>query len=315
MRKNVIKLLALAMAFMLIALTLAACGSDSSGYSKSESASRDGISGSVLEDSGKSENSGSVSANRKIIETVYLDLQTKEFDDLLSKIEAEIKAIGGYTEKSAVYGNSLGESSGNRSADYTVRVPAKKSAEFTEFISSNSTVSRKETTTEDVTLTYVDTESHIAALETEKAALEDLLSKAGTMADIISVRDRLTSVIYEIETYKSQLRTYDNLVDYATVHISVMEVERITAVKEKSVWTEIGENLKEAFKKIANAARALFVYAVSSLPYLAVIAIIVFAIVLLLKLTSKRSRKKAAKRALPQSGTQNAEENNTEQQE
>ena len=47
-------------------------------------------------------------------------------------------------------------------------------------------------------------------------------------------------MIYEIESYESQLRTYDNLIDYTTVTIYISEVERTIAAENQSIWQEIG---------------------------------------------------------------------------
>ena len=38
-------------------------------------------------------------------------------------------------------------------------------------------------------------------------------------------------MIYEIESYESQLRTHDNLIDYTTVTIYISEVERLSPRK------------------------------------------------------------------------------------
>ena len=67
---------------------------------------------SMSENNGDSSNlaegdtSSSVSTNRKIIEKVYLNAETKEFDALLDKLEEEIEKIGGYVENSSISGNS-----------------------------------------------------------------------------------------------------------------------------------------------------------------------------------------------------------------
>ena len=232
-----------------------------------------------------------VKENRKIIEKIYLNAQTKEFDALMEKLNDEIQKVGGYIESSSVSGNSF-EYEDERYAELTVRVPSKQSDEFTEFVSKNSTITNKEISTEDVTLAYVDIESRISALETEKSTLERLLAKAASMQDVITIQERLTEVIYEIESYQSQLRTYDNLIDYTTITISIREVERVEVVGKQNIWQEIGTNLKEGFENVWKFCERLFVFAVSSIPYVLAVAVWAAIVVTIVVICVKRSKKK-----------------------
>lgn len=227
-----------------------------------------------------------VSTNRKIIERVFLNVETREFDDLIAKINQEISKAGGYVERSNVSGNSY-YYDGNRYAELTIRVPSEKSDGFSEFVSQNSTVTSKEITTDDVTLSYIDAESRVKALETEKASLENLLAKAETLEDIIKIQDRLTDVIYEIESYQSQLRTYDNLIDYTTITIYISEVEKVSVVEEQTVWQEIGTKLSNNFSDIGDGAVAVFVFLVSNVPYIAILGAVAFVIVKVVKKMKK----------------------------
>ena len=139
---------------------------------------------------------------------------------------------------------------------------------------------------------YVDNESRVKALEAEKKSLEKLLENAASVEDIISVRSQLTNVIYEIETLKSQLRTYDNLVDYTTVNITVNEVERTEIVEKQSVWQEIGNNLKNNFGDMWAALVSTFVFVVSAIPFLAPIGIVVGLIIVIIRVKDKRKTNK-----------------------
>ena len=236
-----------------------------------------------------SSESSSVSTNRKIIERISLRVETKEFDLLLNKLEEELAKLGGYMESSSVSGNSY-RYEGNRYANLTVRVPSDKTSGFTTFVSENSTITNKEVSTEDVTLSYVDMESRVSALETEKAALESLLAKAETVDDIIIIRNQLTDVIYEIESYESRLRAYDNLIEYTTISIYISEVERVTVVEEENIWQEIAGNLKENFEDVGHDLVRAFVFVVSNLPYFMVWAVIISIVIFVVKKVIKKPK-------------------------
>lgn len=236
--------------------------------------------------------SSTVKTNRKIIERINLSLQTKEFDALVDKVNNKVLELGGYIEASEIDGGEIGSNT-SRWAEITARIPSDKSGKFGDYISKNSVVVNRAVTTEDVTLKYVDNESRVKALEAEKKSLEKILENAVSVEDIISVRSQLTNVIYEIESLKSQLRTYDNLIDYTTVTINIDEVERTEIVEKQSVWQKIGTNLKNNFGDMWRMLVALFVFFISAIPFIIPVGVIVFVVVFILKIKHKSKKKNA----------------------
>ena len=285
MKGNRLWLLAL---LLVVAVSLSACsGAGNIASDEMDYLAKDEYSGEII---GETSTSDSVQDGRKIIENIDLTVQTKEFDTLLKNINKQITDLGGYVESSNISGREM-DADNNRSADMTIRIPAEKSDTFTGFISENSVVVQQGVTTEDVTLQYVDMESRVAALEAEKESLENLLKNATTMTDIIAVRDKLTEVIQRIESYKSQLRVYDNLVAYCTVDLYIYEVERTAVVEKQGTWQQIGTNLKNNFADVWEVLVAIFVFFVSIIPYLIPLAVIA-AVVLAILYARKKSRKK-----------------------
>lgn len=241
-----------------------------------------------------SSGTASVSTNRKLIRTVSLSLETEEYDVLLNGISERIAACGGYVESLSA---DTRYSSDSRYASMTVRVPAQRLDEFVNSVSGISNVVQRSENTEDVTLSYVDMESRTNALRTEQERLISLLEEAENLTEILEIEDRLTDVRYELEYMESQLRTYDNLVEYATVTLSINEVRKLTPTEEKGFWEKIGDGFKESLSDIWEGLKNLFSYVIIAIPYLVVIAVIVGVILLIIFLCVKKSRKKAAKRA------------------
>lgn len=221
---------------------------------------------------GNIEVSESSANNRKIIETISYDSQTKDFDSFVSSLQEKVLSSGGYIESSSVYGNDY-NSYENRRAIIKARIPQKESADFSSYIENNSNVTRKEISTDDITLKYVDIQSRISALESEKTSLESMLDKADSIDSLLKIKSQLTDVIYQLDSYKSQLRTYDNLVDYTTVNITVSEVRKFAAAEEKGVWDRIGENLTENFASVGTFLVNAFVFIVSALPYILLVSV------------------------------------------
>lgn len=281
------KLFALFSVIAVVALIFAGCGNgnnkSSGGAYADEIAPGADIAGDV-------EVSESSVENRKIIETVSYTVQTKDFDSFVSALQEKISAAGGYTESSTVYGKEY-NSSDSRRAIIKARIPQKESAGFSSYIENNSNVTRKEVSTDDITLKYVDVQSRISALESEKASLEAMLEKADTTDSLLKIKNQLTDVIYQLDSYKSQLKTYDNLVDYSTVNITVNEVRRFSAADNTGVWDRIGENLSENFASVGAFLVNAFVFIVSALPYILLISLPGI-IVLIIVFARKKKNKK-----------------------
>ena len=235
-----------------------------------------------------------ISNERKIIETVELGVQTTKFEELLENTKNKIKELNGYVESSNISGREIGTYN-NRWAEMKVKIPAKNSEYFKGFISESSVIIRESVTTEDITLKYVDIESRILALRSEQASLEKLLENAKSTSDIVTIRQQLTDVIYKIESYESQLRTFDNLVDYCTITLYIDEVERTTIVEDQSTWEEIGTNLSRNFEKVWDGIVALFIFFVSIIPYMIPFAIIGIIVLVIIKLCTKSRNKKSNK--------------------
>ena len=317
MKKKSKKILSLFLMLLLVSCTLMGCGSEASDSMVEEivGSTNDSFNatGDILDYENMSDSKGenpsgqtgdentNVSDNRKIIEKVHINAETKEFDALVEKLTSEVDKIGGYIESSSVSGNSYSYD-GHRYANFVVRVPSDKSDEFTSFVSDNSTVTNKEIDTEDVTLTYVDMESRVKALTTEKETLENLLARATSLNDVISIQDRLTDVIYEIESFKSKLKTYDNLIEFTTVTIRISEVERVTVVEEQTMWEEIGTNLKNNFEDVKEGLKEMFIGVVSSIPYLLVFAVYLVVVITVVVLVSKVHKKRLKKKKLKEIG-------------
>ena len=235
--------------------------------------------------------------NQKWIRTVYLDAETENLDPLLQAVNEQVSALGGYIESRDIYHGSQYYGKGRRYAQLVIRIPVAQTDAFTGKISEVSNITATNETVENITLAYVDTESRVAALKTEQTRLLELMEKAETMADLLEIESRLTDVRYELEKMTSQLRVYDNLVDFATIHLDISEVEVLTPVEEETLWQRISGGFVESVEKLGNGLLNFFVWLLVKLPYLALVALI--AGVVLLSIRSGKKRKKNRKEKAP----------------
>jgi hypothetical protein len=259
------------------------------------------VSTATTASNGESANLTGNAAGRKIIKNGNMSIQTREFDAFMENLNQTILAMGGYVESSGINGNSYGRNS-MRSADITVRIPADNLDAFCDQVSDIGNVTYKNLSTRDVTLTYVDLESHVKALRTEQEALLELLRKAEKVEDIITIQSRLSDVLYEIESYESTLRTFDDQITYSSVHLSIQEVERETTVEKETAGQEISRRFKENWEDVKEGFARFGINFVSDLPIIIVWVLILggiaFIIVRIVKGGPKRKARQEKRKAM-----------------
>ena len=228
--------------------------------------------------------------NRKLIRTVNIFAETKEFSKVMTSIEKAVNDSNGYVQDQSVNSNYKD----NRTASMTLRIPADKLDGFLSTLNKTVNITSQSSNVNDVTEEYVDIESHIAALEAEQTALMSMLEKAEKLDDIISIQSRLTEVRGNLESYKARQKGYDTLIAYSTVELSLEEVERETESKP-TFWSKAGDAFVDGITYFGYFASSLAIFLIGALPFLILIGAVVVVIVVL----SKRARKrKAAKKQL-----------------
>ncbi len=239
------------------------------------------------------EDSKALQSQDKIIRTFYMDVETQEFDSLITKLDSEISRLSGYVEDSKIGGRSIYNREGARNASITARIPRDKVDEFVNTVGESANVVNRQESTENVTLQYADIESRKKALGIEQERLFALLEKADTMENIVTLESRLSDIRYELQNYETTLRTYDNKVEYSTVTLSIQEVEKLTPSVEikQTVGTRIQNGFSNTMYRLSEGSKNFVVWFVVNLPYLLIWAVIIIAAVLVGKRIYKRWEK------------------------
>ncbi len=234
-------------------------------------------------------------AGRKLIKTVSLELETREFESFIQQMNDRVAQAGGYIEASSVNGGRYASSAYySRSASVTARIPAERLDDFCSGIAGISNVVNRSENTSDVTLRYYDTESHMKALQSEYETLVGILEKCTKLEDVISVQRRITEVLYQIESNKTTLNNYDNLVTYSTVTMRIQEVKEETIVTEQTVGQRISHGFQGTVQDIREDCENLLVWFTVNLPYLLMWAVVITALAFTARGVIRRVRKKSA---------------------
>lgn len=245
---------------------------------------------------GTGEASNSLSDSRKLIKNYYIDAESKEFDTTLDSIYDKINELGGYIENSEINGNSYSYSR-SRWANLVIRIPADKMTEFVDEVKEAGNVTSYSEEVTDITLDYVDTQSHIEALEVERDTLMEMLEQSGDLETLLAIQNELTNVRYELEFYESAIRTYDQQVSYGTITLYLEEVIEITEqIGEETFFEELSRRFVDSVEAMVEIVKELVILFVCMLPFLLPVAILVAVIIIIVVVFDKKAKKKAAKK-------------------
>lgn len=179
-------------------------------------------------------------SEQKMIITWNLSLETEQYDKVITSIQKQVKALTGYIESE----DECKGTSDLRQNSLTIRIPADHLDDWMTATENFGTITSKSKTQQNVTLDYIDTESRVKSLRAEQTALMVMLEKASKLSDIIAIREQLQNINYQIDSYESQLRYMQNDVDYATINLSITEVNRELS-EDISFSSRIAEGMKQ----------------------------------------------------------------------
>lgn len=286
------RLAALALAGAL-ALGLTGCGAGSS----DTAAASPEMSLSATEDSGSAGGSGalldpsaSTDTDRKIIYTASVEMESTDFAGAQTAILAAVEQAGAYLESTDLWGSA---EDADRSARYTVRVPADNYRQLLAALSEAGSVLNQSESASDVTANYIDVEARLTALEAQRDRLNELANQAETTADLLEIESQLSDVQYELESYTRQLRALDGQIAYSTVNVTLREVATLTPT-----GITFPERLRDAFSGGWTAFVTFLQGLILTLVYLwPLLLVAVILLVILLPVMRRRKAARAERRA------------------
>ena len=216
----------------------------------------------------------------KIIYSSDVTLETTEFDDTVSRVEAMIKEWGGWIESSSVNGANFSDISRgyarSRSASYTLRIPSAKFSSLMSSLSDLGNIPYSHTYTENVTSQYYDVQARLTAYKTQETRLLEMMELAETVEDIVILEDRLTELRYQIESLQSTLNNWDRRVSYSSIYLEIREVREYTPEPEQrlSYGQELAQALQNGLKSAVRFFRGLSLWLAESLPFLLLLALV-----------------------------------------
>jgi hypothetical protein len=223
--------------------------------------------------------------NRKIIQEAFLELTDDDTEGLFNRITTLVEQSGGFVSSAEL--TRSGDEGRGPFVNMTVRVPAANMSSTLSAIEGLADeVTTKRIGSQDVTEAYADIEAqlrNLTVLEEELLViLTEIREKSTSEAnELLNVFQRVREVRDEIEYLQGRQRLYDDLIDLATVDLSLFPEPTESPIVDEG-W-QPGEVVRDALRAAVDAfqsiADGLIWVGLGILPVLLVIGIPLLAIV------------------------------------
>lgn len=220
---------------------------------------------------------------RKIITTGSISLEVTDLDEKVNAITDLAEKSGGYVESSNVDNVVSYERDNNdnkeeklKTGNLTLRLPAAKFKATVEEIKNMGEVISYNTNSVDISEQYYDTTTRINNLKVQENRLRELLSKAQTVDEILKIENELNRVRNDIELMTTDIRRWDKQVSLSTLYVYLKEIKagRVEALDVPSIWTKAYNGFIGAINTILRGMEKLFIFVISSIPYIIILAAI-----------------------------------------
>jgi Domain of unknown function (DUF4349) len=170
-------------------------------------------------------------AGQQLIYTAQLTVRARDVDNAVSSATSIAAAAGGYV--SAENASSDPAQPSQSLATVTLKIPVVAYPTTLSELSGNALGTRLSLTqqTQDVTQQVADVSSRVASDEAAITQLRALLSRAGSVGDLLSVQNQIDSEESDLEAMQSQQNALNHETAYATVTLTIVGPK--AAVKPK----------------------------------------------------------------------------------
>ena len=209
---------------------------------------------------------------RKIVYNADMTVAADDPAAALNVLVEKAKSLGGYVSGSYSTTDELG----TNYAYSTLKVPADQLEALVSAANALGKVNDYRLSSDDISQSYYDIQARLTSAKAEEQQLLEVLAKCQTVEDILAVRQSLSSVRADIESYTGQIKLWDNLVAYATLNVTINRTPKtavegenklITMWKASDVWNKMNRGFQNSARFVVNAIGAIGIFlAVAVIP-------------------------------------------------
>jgi hypothetical protein len=206
-------------------------------------------------------------AGRMVIQTAEIVVRVENARKAQREAAKLAVGAGGFVQSSSITGLDSAAT-----ATLIIRLPAKGFEGVLDKFRSLGELVTDNTQGQDVTAQYADVMARLRVLRAEEVRLTELIGQANTIQQILTVRERLTTIREQIESMDAQRRTLADQAALSTVTLTLAERPSIKVEREPN-WFR--DTVADAYTGLQAAAIGLAKFVIRLVVYLPIWAPIV----------------------------------------
>lgn len=225
---------------------------------------------------------GQQDMKRKVIYSSSLQIEVQNVLKSIDQIKGIVKLNKGYIESSSV----RKDESTNWYGEIIVRVPPVSLEKSMSDLKKIGEVLNESIKGEEVTKYYYDVQARLKNAQKFEARLLKLLeTKTSRVKDVLDIETELARVRGNIEELQGTVKYYNNLIDLATIQVTLYEKGVIS--KRVNILQPIIDTIGAAFAAFFSSIGSIIIIVFALAPWIAFIAVLVFFGLVLLKRIKK----------------------------
>ncbi|MTI84918.1 MAG: DUF4349 domain-containing protein [Firmicutes bacterium] len=255
---------------LIFIMSTASCGSNQK-MSADQGAKEDSVEQNEI---GNSAEASLPNTDRKIIKNGELSIYVPDIIDTLNDVEEKVSQLDGYTSESSL--NNNGDD--RRNGRITIRIPTENFTQMLQWLSNTGKVQNKRIYTEDVTEEYIDLEARITNLKAQEKRLQEILTKAETVEEILKVEKEIERVRGEIDSLSGRLKYLQDRLAFSTIKLTLQESVTASSTLStpgfNSFFQRAGVALVNNTNTLLNGTGNFLIYCIGIIPLLLPLALI-----------------------------------------
>lgn len=207
-----------------------------------------------------------VPLDRKIIRNAQLGIEAEKPEDTQQRIAGIAQSKGGFVVASQ-QSSSDPRVNVRDVVEMSVRVPADKFAEtLTEIKAGPGRILSETIKGEDVTEEFIDIDARLRAKKALEQQFMEIMKRASTVDDALSVQSQLSDVRSEIEKIEGRRRFIENQASLSTINIKI-QAPTVFAAETAGFGDRLSDSFGSGFEVALNFILGLVTFVVGALPF------------------------------------------------
>lgn len=208
----------------------------------------------------------SAAVDRKIIKNADIALESEEPEAAQKRISAIAETMGGFVVESQQR-SSDGRSANRDTVAMTIRVPAAKFGEVVEEIRKTpGRLVSESIKGQDVTEEFIDIEARLTAKKALETQFMEIMKRASSVDDALSVQRQLADVRSEIEKIEGRKRFLENQAGLSTVKVSIQTPAAIAA-SGAGFFAKLADSVNVGLESATGFVLGLVTFLIAVLPF------------------------------------------------